>query len=260
MDVEGVIVDVDGTVLRGGTLVSGARDAVQTLRDAGYAVGFLSNNPTATPDQYREKLVSHGVPVETGFVLTAAGVTASFLADRHPTDRIYVVGDDTLVAYLRSCGVTVTDDPEQATVLLGSIDTDLAYEDLKAAISVLERDVPFYGTDPDPRIPTDDGTVPGTGMVLASLEAAGGRPPDAVLGKPSRIAATAALERLETPAERTLVVGDRLDTDVALGQEAGMHTVLVETGIDDRSSAERATDPPDHVVSDLNRLPSLLEP
>ena len=251
---EAAIVDVDGTVIRGSQVLPEATVGLGDLRDAGLSVCFLSNNPTKTPAEYRDRLIDAGLATHETPVVTSMAVTADVLAEQHPTAGVYLVGDPPLRAYLTDRGVDVVDRPARADVVVGSLDTGVTYEDLAAGIRALERDVPFYGTDPDARIPTKTGAQPGSGVVLAALEAGAGRPPDAILGKPAETAAQAALERLGTTADETLVVGDRVDTDVALGVKAGMETVLVDTGIDIQPDGPE----PDHRIEGIGDIASIL--
>ncbi len=144
--------------------------------------------------------------------------------------------------------------------MLGSFDRNFSFGTLWESLRALEDGVPFYGTDPDATIPVDDGEMPGTGAVLAAMAAVAGREADAILGKPSSIAAAAAMERLDADPRNVLVVGDRLDTDIALGNRAGMETALVLTGVTDRADlADTDADTePDHVLESLAAVETLL--
>ncbi|RQG95844.1 HAD-IIA family hydrolase [Natrarchaeobius chitinivorans] len=256
---EAAILDVDGTIVRGETLIPGATDGLAALDDAGCARLLFSNNPTRGADHYGRKLEPHGIEVDAERVLTSATVSAAYLADTHPDDRVFVVGGDRLESILETAGVELTTDPERADVVLGSFDDEFSYDTLSASLDALSDGVPFYGTDPDVTIPVDDGAIPGTGSILAAMTAAAGRDPDAILGKPSSIAATAAMDRLEGSPEKTLVVGDRLGTDVALGANAGMETAVVLTGITAREDIESSDVEPDHVLDSLAEVETLLE-
>lgn len=257
-DYEAVILDVDGTVVRGGELVPDVIDGLLALEDAGVDRLLFSNNPTRGADHYGATLEPHGIDVDPASVLTSATVTAEYLASTHPNEAVFLVGSDRLAAILAEAGVDLTDDPEAADVVLGSYDTDFSYGTLWESLRALADDVPFYGTDPDATIPIDDGQIPGSGAILAAMEAVAGREPDAILGKPSAVAATAATDRLETAPERTLVVGDRLNTDVALGARAGMETALVLTGVTERADLDDAPVRPDHVLESLADVGTLL--
>ncbi|WP_254523040.1 HAD-IIA family hydrolase [Natrinema caseinilyticum] len=257
-DYEAVILDVDGTIVRGEALLPGATDALQALEAAGCSRLLFSNNPTRGSDHYREKLAPHGIDVEPTTVLTSATVSADYLAATHGGERVFLVGGERLEAILEDAAVEVTADPDAAEVVLGSFDKNFSFGTLWEALRALEGDVPFYGTDPDATIPIDEGEIPGSGAILAAMEAVAGREPDAILGKPSAVAAAAAMDRLETDPGKTLVVGDRLDTDIALGNRAGMETALVLTGVSDRTALASSDVEPDHVLESLAAVETLL--
>lgn len=255
---EAAILDVDGTIVRGEELLPNVTDGLRAIDAAGCSRLLFSNNPTRGGAHYRTKLEPHGINVDPDAVFTSATVSAEYLATTHPNETVYIVGDDRLEAILSDAAVELTDDPDAAEVVLGSIDSDFSYDTLRESIRALEGDVPFYGTDPDVTIPVDDGLIPGSGAILAAMEAVAGREPDAILGKPSNIAAAAAMTYLGTDPERTLVVGDRLGTDIALGNRAGMTTALVLTGVTERADVASAAVEPDHVLESLADVGTLL--
>ena len=255
---EAAILDVDGTIVRGDRLIPDAPEGIRALEDAGLSTLLFSNNPTRGAGHYRDRLAGHGVEVDAGNVLTSATVTAEYLVANHGTETVYLLGEDRLEAILEDAGLTVTDDPGAAEIVVGSIDRHFGYSDLEDVLTALERGLPFYGTDPDVTIPTTNGTVPGSGAILAAMEAIAGREPDAILGKPSEVAATAASERLEAIPGNTLVVGDRLDTDVELGNRAGMTTALVLSGITTRADLEASSIEPDYVLESLGEVETIL--
>ena len=257
-DYEAAILDVDGTIVRGEELLAGVPVGFDALEQAGCDRLLFSNNPTRSGEYYREKLAPHGVDVDPNAVLTSASVSATYLRTTHPDEQVYLVGGERLEGILEAAHVAVTDEPEAADVVLGSFTTEFSYGTLWESLEALEDDVPFYGTDPDTTIPVDDGLMPGSGAILAAMEAVAGREPDAILGKPSTIAADAAIERLATDPARTLVVGDRLNTDIALGARAGMETALVLTGVTDRETLAASPIEPDHVLESLAGVDQLL--
>jgi 4-nitrophenyl phosphatase len=260
MTIRGAIVDLDGTVYRGGELIPGAAAGVCALRDAGVRVVFVSNNPARSPRGFAEKLRGMGVPAEPGEVVTSGTVTAEYLAAEHPDDRFFVVGEQGLVEQLLDADLALTDDTGAADALVASYDRGFEYGDLVDALRVLGRDdTRFFGTDPDRTIPSGDGgLVPGSGAIVGAIAHVVEREPDAVLGKPSEQAARAALDRVEVSASDCLVVGDRLDTDVAMGERAGATTVLVRTGVTDDRALDASAVEPDHVLDSLAGASRLL--
>ena len=254
------MVDVDGTIVRGKTPIPGAIEAIESLLGAGRSVVFVSNNPVRTREAYRDRLDRLGFPVSETDLVTAGTITADYLASEHPDDALFVVGEPGLRDQLDQKGLEFTDDPERADVLVASIDRSFTYDRLTNALWALEDGAAFLGTDPDRTIPTETRSVPGSGAIINAIAGVAGRDPDRILGKPDPTAAEAIEEALEIPPEECLIVGDRLDTDIALGERAGMTTVLVHTGVTDESTLEASEVRPDHVVesiADLGAVPGL---
>ena len=255
----GAILDVDGTIVRGDERLPGAREGVQALRDAGVNLLLCSNNPTRPDEQHVARLADHGFVVDPGQVLTADTVTVDYLASEHHGEDLFVVGEPHLNGRLRDGGFTLTENPDAADVLVASIDREFDYDRLTQAFWALETGAAFVATDPDLTIPTGERLVPGSGAIVNAIAGVAGREPDRVLGKPAPETAATALERLGVDAEDCLVVGDRLDTDVALGERAGMTTALVLTGVTSRADVERADVRPDYVLDSLVEVGQLLD-
>jgi len=258
MRYRGAAIDVDGTLLRGEEPIPGAGAAVRALRDAGVALAFVTNNPTRGPAAVADRLEDLGVPASPAAVVTSGTVTRRYLAATHPDDAVYVVGEDGLRDQLD--GVSTTDDPHRADVFLGSVSRSFGYDDLVAALRAFaDGETAFVGTDPDRTIPAADEELPGSGAVLGAVEVTTGRSPT-VLGKPSAHAARALGDVLGADLSDCLVVGDRRDTDVALGEAAGADTALVLTGVTDEGELGDGDGPePDHVLDSVADLPALLE-
>ncbi|EJN61557.1 HAD-IIA family hydrolase [Halogranum rubrum] len=257
MTYRGAVLDVDGTVVRGDTPIPGARDALDALDDAGIRRLFLSNNPTKAPRAYVDRFERAGFAVDADEVMTSGTVTVSYLAEHHATDDLFVVGESGFCTQLDEEGLTVVDDPNDAETVVVSIDREFTYDRLTQALHALDGDVPFVGTDPDVTIPTDEGLVPGSGAIIRAVAGVAERDPDRILGKPDEYAQQLALDYLGVPAEDCLVVGDRLNTDIALGARAGMTTVLVRTGVTDQDTLNDSDVEPDYVldsIADIGRV------
>jgi len=257
-EVRGVVVDLDGTVYRGDTLVRGAAEAVRTLRDRGVRVCFCSNNPTKTPAEYVARLAGMGIGADESLILPASTVTRDYLRENHADESTYLVGSGSLGSHLRESGQRLVDDPRDASVFVSSWDEAFDYDTLNDALAGIDDETTFLGTDPDRTVPTGDGLMPGSGAITGSIARTVGREPDHVLGKPSPEAAEAALDRLGVPAENCLVVGDRLDTDLAMGERFGMETALVLTGVARSGDVPDSDVDPDLVLDSLADLPSTL--
>lgn len=255
----GVVLDLDGTVYRHDEPIPGARETVATLRERGFDLLFFSNNPTASQAEYADRLGAMGFQVDPAEIRSSASVTADYLADNHADDTVYFVGSSGLRAMLEARDVRLTDDYEDPDLVLGSFYRGFDYDTMMEAMWALEGEIPFVGTDPDMTVPLDEErTVPGSGAILNAIAGVAGREPDRMLGKPSDDAVRAVREGLGVPPTECLVVGDRLNTDIAFGERAGMTTVLVLTGVTDRADVADSDVTPDHVIDSLAALPALL--
>ncbi|WP_158853639.1 HAD-IIA family hydrolase [Halorhabdus sp. CUG00001] len=258
MTLAGAVVDLDGTVYRDGEAIDGASDGIDRLRAAGRDVLFVSNSPVHSPESYVDRLATIGVETSPEQVLSSGVVTAEFLVDEHPDDTVFLIGDDGLGEQLRVAGITCSEDPAEADVLVASYTTAFDYDDMVDALRILERPVPFYGTDPDRTFPGADGKpLPGSGSIVRAIAGTVGRDPDRIFGKPSALMVDAVGQRLAGPTESSLVIGDRLGTDIALGERAGMTTVLVRTGIDDGPDPDGDISP-DYVIDSLGDIETVL--
>lgn len=259
MEYAGAVLDLDGTIYRGSELLPGAAAAVRRLRELGIRPVFFSNNPTKSRSAYADRLSELGIDVGPESVLSAGTVTTRFLADEHGEGAIFLVGDDGLRRQFEAAGLHVVEDATAADVLVVSWTDEFDYGDLLAGYRALNSGATFYGTDPDRLIPAESGMAPGSGAIINAVGGVVGREPAKILGKPSPEARAAALSALDAPPERCLVIGDRLDTDIALGAAAGMTTVLVETGIDAEADIGENRRTPDYVVESLAELEQVLE-
>jgi 4-nitrophenyl phosphatase len=256
----GAIVDLDGTVYRGGSLLAGAREGLDSLREAGYDVRFVSNNPSKSPAEFADRLAALGLSADADEIVSAASVTATALERTHPDATLFAIGSPGLCSVLDDAGFALVDDPETCDVLVASYDRGFGYDDMTDGLRAIEAGAAFVGTDPDRTIPTADGrAVPGSGAIVNAIAGVVDREPDWIAGKPAETMATAALERLDCAPDECLVIGDRLDTDIAMGERHGMGTALVLTGVTDRATLAASDVDPDHVIAGLGDVGSVLE-
>jgi 4-nitrophenyl phosphatase len=171
-----------------------------------------------------------------------------------------LVGTDSLGSQLLDAGLTLTADPDETDDLVGSWTPKFDYQDMRAALRAVGPETTFLGTDPDRTVPQEGGEViPGSGAVVGALAATVGRDPDAFLGKPSETILELALDRLGVPADDCFVVGDRPGTGLAMGERAGMTTVLVRTGVGDTNDIADSDVEPDYVLDGLADIEAALE-
>ncbi|MDR7595726.1 MAG: HAD-IIA family hydrolase [Armatimonadota bacterium] len=247
----GYAVDLDGTVYLGDSLLPGADRAIAALRGVGARVVFLSNNPLYTRDDYAAKLTRLGIPTQPEDVINSSMVLVQHLAATAPGSRLFVIGEDSVKRELRAAGFSLVEDPDQVDYVVACFDRTFDYRKLKIGFDALRRGARFIATNRDPYCPTPDGGLPDAGAVVAAREAATGRALEEVVGKPSSIMARVLLEHLGTRPEDTLVVGDRLETDVALGRAMGSATAVVLTGATTREMVARCPEPPEFVLDSL---------
>jgi 4-nitrophenyl phosphatase len=256
--IRGVVLDVDGTLVEGDEPLPGAAAGVDTIRTAGLPLAACSNNPTKGAEAYVERLGAAGFDVSPSEVVTAATATGAYLRENYPTDPIYVFGEASVRERLVERNLHVVDDPADATVVVASIDYDFGYDDMARAIETVGEETTFLGTDPDLVIPTGDGFAPGSGAIVNALAGVIGREPDVIPGKPSTTILNLLVDRLDVSAENLLVVGDRLDTDIELGERAGATTALVTTGVTDAADVAESDHDPDYVLDSLTEIERVL--
>jgi HAD superfamily hydrolase (TIGR01450 family) len=259
MTLRGVLLDLDGTVYHGENPLPGAAEAIGRLRERGYSLCFFSNNPLHDGGAYVERLRAMGIDARPGEACSSAVVTREYLQDNHAGDEVFVIGSDALRGYVGETDARVVSEPESADVLLASWTDEFHYSDMVDALRATDEGTVYLGTDPDVTFPGDDGRpVPGSGAVINAVSGVLEREPEKVLGKPSAVAAAAALDRLGHDAADCLVVGDRLNTDILLGERAGMETALVLTGVTDERRLAESDVTPDHVIDSLSDIDTIL--
>jgi len=252
-----MLVDLDGVVYHGDTVVPGAPPFFRYLRLRGIPFLLTTNNSTLGPRQYVEKLAAMDIEVAESEVLGSADATASYLAQQAPLGtRVYVIGEAGLKNSIEAAGFVLAEADVRYVVV--GLDRDLTYRKLTQAVRLVRAGATFIGPNPDTTLPTDDGVIPGAGSFQAAITAASGVKP-LIIGKPEPTMLLIGCERLGlTPAE-TAIIGDRLDTDIVGGARAGLQTLLVLTGVSTLADIERSDVKPDHVFDDLPGLQTAIE-
>ena len=259
MSYQGIVLDVDGTVVRESAPIAGAAEGLDAVDDAGLRRVFCSNNPIERPAAYEARFADAGFTVSAEEVFTAGTITTDYLTDEHADDQVFLIGEAGLRDQLAEAGLSLTTDPRAADVVVGSLSREFGYETLCETIIAMDDDPAFVGTDPDTVIPQDGPDRPGSGAIIHAMEGVIDGSVDVVCGKPSAYARETVLDYLGVPAEDCLVVGDRLNTDIQLGVAAGMTTVLVTTGIMDRSAVAASSVTPDYVIDSLAELAAIID-
>ncbi|MGW4095454.1 MULTISPECIES: HAD-IIA family hydrolase [unclassified Mycobacterium] len=244
------LTDMDGVLVREEYALPGAAEFLQTLADKQRPFLVLTNNSIFTPRDLAARLARSGLIVPEASIWTSALATAAFLDDQLPGGSAYVIGEAGLTTALHEAGYTLTDiDPDY--VVLGETRT-YSFEAITKAVRLILGGARFIATNPDVSGPSAEGPLPATGSVAAMITKATGRDPYFV-GKPNPMMFRSALNRIEAHSENTVMVGDRMDTDVVAGIEAGLDTILVLTGSTSVEDIERYPFRPSRV------LPSIAE-
>lgn len=251
----GYLFDLDGTVYLGDALLPTAGETIAALRQRGARTVFLSNNPTHTRPEYAAKLTRLGVPTPVEDILTSALVMVNFLRQRMPGARLFVIGEEPLCAELRLAGFELTEEAGRAQAVIASFDRTFVYRKLQIAFDAIRLGARFFATNPDRFCPVPGGGEPDCAAIIAAIEACTGSSVEAVVGKPSRYTIEAALNLIGLPAGDCLMTGDRLETDVRMGLEAGMSAALILTGATPESALDDSPIRPTYV---LRRLADLI--
>ena len=263
--IEAYIFDLDGTIYTEKHALPGAIELVSRLRQLGKKTLFVSNKPLEPRQAYAEKLTRLGIPTSTQDVLNSAYILGRYLSTNFPGLNLYVIGEESLRQELRSYGLSVVDelwdqDPTQVLdtssidAIVVAFDRTLSYRKLNTAYQALSRGARFFATNADKACPMPVGKIPDAGATLAALEYLSGRKVELVAGKPSPLIIQAALALLSLPASSCLLVGDRLETDIRMGIDAGMKTALVLTGVSSRLDLGETDLQPDLVLNDLSEM------
>jgi len=249
---KGVLSDMDGVVYRGRQIIAGAQDFVDRLIACQIPFLFLTNNSEQTPLDLLRKLKAMGITglTEENFI-TSAMATAAFLAAQNPGASAYVVGGAGLANELYKVGFSLTESAPDY-VVVGKT-THFNFEMLRKASRLIREGAKFIGTNPDVIDPVESGWDPASGSILAAVETASGRRPY-IVGKPNALMMTIARKKLGTRSSETVMIGDRMDTDIVGGMEAGMTTCLVLSGVTDRATLDQYPYKPDHVFDDVGQI------
>lgn len=252
------VVDLDGTVLSGESLLPGAADGLRALRDRVERILFVTNNPTRSPEAYAEHLRAMGVEATPDEILTSCDATIAYLRAHHADDALFAIAEESVTSQFENANLDLVDDATASDAVVVGYDRGFGYDDMTAAIRAFDAGATgFVGTDPDHTVPSPDGPVPGSGALVHAVSGVVDRDPDAILGKPSAETADIALDRLGVNPGACLMVGDRLNTDVAFGDAVGMTTVLVRTGIATDADLADSDVAPDYVLDGLRDIASV---
>jgi NagD protein len=250
------LMDMDGVLVHEEAAIPGADRFIGALRQREIPFLVLTNNSIYTRRDLAARLRASGLDIPEESIWTSALATARFLEDQRPGGSAFVIGEAGLTTALHQSGYTLTDrDPDY--VVLGETRT-YSFERITQAIRLIESGARFIATNPDATGPSPDGSLPATGAVAALITRATSRDPYFV-GKPNPLMMRSALNAIDGHSETTAMIGDRMDTDVVSGLEAGLETVLVLTGVSTRESAERFPFRPSRILDSVADLAEEIE-
>jgi len=245
------LTDMDGVLVHEERLLPGAEAFVRRLREHAEGFRVLTNNSIFTPRDLQARLKRSGIDIPAEALWTSALATAQFLESQRPGGTAHVVGEAGLTTALHEVGYVLTD-REPDYVVIGETRT-YSFEAITRAIRLIRDGARFIATNPDAVGPSNDGVLPATGAVAALITRATGVQPYFV-GKPNPLMMRSALNSLKAHSESTAMVGDRMDTDIVAGLEAGLHTILVLTGVTTRAELDRFPYRPDQVLDGVGDI------
>lgn len=253
------LLDMDGTIYLGDRLFDGCLDFLRHVREVGGRYIFMTNNSSKSVQDYVKKLNRLGIAAELDDFLSSSQATAAYLTANHADDTIYVLGTRSLKEELHSHGLRVVDTLQDGiSCLTVGFDTELTFAKLEDACRLLLHDIAYIATNPDWVCPTEFGYVPDCGSVCEMLWRSSGKRPH-VIGKPQPDMPLMAVAGSGFSKEETLIVGDRLYTDIACGKNAGIDTLLVLSGESTVEDIEKSEVKPDYILKDIQALNTILK-
>ena len=255
-NIKALILDMDGVIWKGDAPIGDLPATFKRIRERGLKFVFATNNGTKTPEEYKKRLAELEVEIDASQMVTSALGVAFMLAQKYSRGtKIFVIGEGGIRVALEENGFEIlsTENASQAQVFVMGIDHDINFQKVAEATLLVRAGIPFYTTNTDRTFPTPRGEIPGSGAWLSVITSATGVEP-IVAGKPFPYMMELTLEKLGTKKEETLVVGDRLETDIAAGQSVGCPTALVLSGVSTKDQADTWRPKMDIIADDLAAL------
>ena len=247
-----IICDMDGVIYRGKQLITGANEFVQRLLSSKTPFLFLTNNAEQTPLDLKLKLEHLGIHgITTDNFITSAMATAMFLKSQKEHASVFIIGGGGLISELYNVGYSISESNPDYVVVAKS--TMFNFDQLKKAVRLIDNGAKFIGTNPDMIDPVEGGNEPAAGTLLAAIASATGKKPY-IVGKPNALMMTLATRKLGVHPDNAVMVGDRMDTDIVGGMEAGMKTALVLSGVTTTESMTHFPYKPDYVFNNVGEI------
>jgi len=258
---KGFIFDLDGTVYVGDQLIPDADRVIQLIRERGRKVVFLSNKPIQTREDYASKLTRLGIPTPPDEVINSTFVMTNYLKKIAPQARLFVVGEPPFIEELKRAGFQITDVPKEIDYVVVAFDRTFDYGKLNIAFQAIKSGAHFVATNPDRTCPVVGGEIPDCAGMIAAIEAVTEKKVEVIVGKPSPLMIQTVLDVLGLRPEDCILIGDRIETDIRMGREAGIATGIVLTGVTDEEALKKikhTPSQPDFVFQSIADVESLL--
>jgi HAD superfamily hydrolase (TIGR01457 family) len=258
---KGFILDLDGTVYLSDKLIPGADKVIGLLRKKGKKVVFLSNKPIQTRDDYAAKLTRLGIPTQPDEVINSTLVMINYLKNNAPNAKLFVAGEAPFVGEVQRAGFAVTEEPREIEYVVVAFDRTFDYRKLNIAYQAIKLGAHFVATNPDRTCPVEGGEIPDCAGMIAAIEAVTQKKVEVIVGKPSPLMIQAAMDVMGLRPEECILIGDRLETDIKMGKEAGIATGIVLTGVTSEETLreiKHTPDQPDFVFPSIADVESLL--
>ena len=245
---KGYLLDLDGTMYRGDTVIEGAADFVGYLQQQGLPYLFVTNNSSATEETIAAKLNRLGIAAAPNQIVTSAVAAAAYIASKKQSASVYVIGERGLEEAICRQGCQLSENEAEYVVV--GIDRTITYDKIAAASLLIQSGAEFISTNKDPAIPDERGMLPGNGAITAAIETASGKAP-LYIGKPGPIILQSALDRMGLEVHDVLMVGDNYLTDIQAGIQLGMDTLMVLTGYSSPADIKRRAGEPTYMAANL---------
>src|SRR3989339_1419763 len=225
------IFDLDGTIYRGNSIIANADKTISMLKKSGKKIVFISNKTTGSIKDYFEFLTEQGLEIEPNEIINSTVVLSKYLSKNHDGEKFFAIGEKIFIDEIISSGLIFSENPDEIDILLVTLDRTLNYEKLEIAAKALENGARFFAANIDDTCPVDNGEILDAGATISALEKRTHKKLEQHFGKPSKHMMNLIKERLQVPLNRCLIIGDRLETDITMGNKFGLDTALVSTGV-----------------------------
>jgi len=250
----GFIFDLDGTVYRENQLIHKANDAINQVVSKNKKFVFISNRTTSGKEIYAQKLNRFGISCRPEDIITTTEVTRDYLTENHQNERVFVIGEEPLINCLNKSGIETTKVVNEIDIVLISLDRTLTFDKFHIAQNALKRGARFFAANTDLTCPIENDEIPDAGATIAALERLTDRNLEISFGKPSRLIIERALKKLNLPKNECLIIGDRIETDIAMGNYHGIDSALVLSGVTPKYEKNGREIEPTYVIKDISLL------